>query len=312
MVHMSGCFIQCFDDTTAQELLDEFPEMRHRFTERQTRSIMNFFKQLLDVNSKDKNQCWGHVSCTLSELQRDHHHTLMRVEDRIGYHEAFMGWYNHTPLNKRMMISASVGLMIMVNLEEDDKYMLVVLYNPRRRSKAHRLMEKQKKQEKYDSMHFQESIKRGIDEVGWPFSFQPWFDALFVSQKAFPDPCTVVAGSLGLGTDPDFIWWEHGHKDWTSFIQFKSPMSHVDAYFWVEDEHGRIYDVLRPAIKATLLAMGLRLPNETFPRAVLGETYEEMARQGIHYLSASAETQHLLIETVKRVNKDVVRDFGLH
>ena len=130
----------------------------------------------------------------------------------------------------------------------------------------------------------------------------------------------LVVGSLGIGKRQPF--WEWGGPKYTSldhFLRFEGTLTMLlqdassnnirvmtenvvipcDAYMWVEDDAGRIYDVI--SCDKIAVAKNLRKSiGIQRPRMLHGLSYSEAQALGFHYLPAPAEVQPLLIDVMMR------------
>lgn len=312
MPNVRGAFLtidaSSIDSTTAQELIDEDDEFRTVLNTRQMKHCLTFLQSIRKQHDLPggENRCWGHIRTSKSELNKPYVEALVRAEDRIGYYEAFQGWRTHFGESLRMNMAMHNGVMIMIDLETGrDEFMLFVLADATSHSRLYRVMKSEKPQNSFDDIlkAYDDSINQGFEYM---WTQHAWMD-VFMNKKiwSYYDDFKVVAGSLGFG-NPPHIWWEHGNEEWETLVQFRSPVCGIDCHFWLEDTHGHVWDVLRPCTLAVLLSTGIRLPNETFPRALSGVSKERLRQEGIHYLPAPEETQPLLIQTVRRINKNIL------
>lgn len=311
-----GCFISnVTDETTPEQLLELYSDLRELFTLRQMTSCLNFFKQAISIHRKHEDQCWGGVVSSLSTLD-DHHHTVLRMEDRIGAFDGFQGWQKMRSLQQRQMLATRCGLMMLIDLE-DGTFLFLVLAHRSEKSVLYRLMTHTTNPMTETSMDdILERIHHHVKHytcIPYFFSNQPWFDAMFNASRGIYDedgagssrliPVRAVCGSLGMTMHPEFTWYEYGDPSWTSFVQFKSPAMHIDAHFWTEDDQGRVYDVARDLLRIPLLSNGIRLPKESFPWAIHGKTKDELKNEyGLVYVPAPVETQTLILTSVRRLN----------
>lgn len=310
-----GCHAFIDENTTPKSLLIKYPEISGSLAESHLRGCLFYLRKLLIINSNDKEKCWGHLSVPLTDLGRPEPQctSSMAVKDRIGLHENFKGWRRHFPvLYVRQELAARCGVMLMIDLEDDDRFLLMVLAQNHRDSKFIKKYTTTLENQAKVSKDIQGSLLKAILEIGIPYTFHPWFDVFFKKHNFYKNKeMKVVAGSLGLGEDEEDIWWEHGHKDWATFAQFTDSPLELDAYFWLEDQDEKVYDVLRPELECALLHTGIHLQDETFPRAINGETRAEMKTKGIHYIPAPEMTQTLLIRKIRDLNKPTLIAMGL-
>eukprot|EP00890_Picochlorum_soloecismus_P001034 jgi/Picsp_1/1931/NSC_05397-R1_---NA--- len=308
---VSRCYALVDDNPTPRALLKD-PEVSGPLSENDVKGCLFYLKKVITMNSKDKEKCWGHLSVSLTGLGQPDPQCSMAVKDRIGYHEDFKGWRSHFSLYVRQELASRCGIMLMIDLEDDHRFSLMVLAQNHRDSKFIRKSRRTGENQGKVSKDIQGALRRTMLEIGIPYTFHAWFDVFFKKAKFYKiTSMKVVAGSLGLGEDEDDIWWEHGDKDWTTFAQFTNTALELDAYFCLEDQDEKVYDVLRPELECALLHTGVHLQNESFPRAVNGETRAEMKSRGIHYIPAPEMSQTLLIHNIRGLNKPTLIAMGL-
>jgi len=308
---VSACYALTDENITPRELLKD-PEVSGPLSENHAKGCLFYLKKLLNINFKDKEKCWGHLSVSLTELGQLEPRCTMVVKDRIGCHDDFKGWRSHYSLFVRQQLASRCGIMLMIDLEDDNRFFLMVLAQNHRDSKYIRKFRTTVENQGKVSKDIQGALLKTMLEIGVPYTFHPWFDVFFKKANFYKNiRMKVVAGSLGLGEDEDDIWWEHGHKDWTTFAEFTNTPLEIDSYFWLEDQDEKVYDVLRPELECALLHTGIHLQNETFPRTVNGETRAEMKSKGIHYIPAPEMTQTLLIHKIRDLNKPTLIAMGL-
>lgn len=111
---------------------------------------------------------------------------------------------------------------------------------------------------------------------------------------------TMVLGSLGVGImgdekkDTD-VWWEFGSKHFTRAKQFTPRSGSIDAHVWLEDAKGNIYDFVPHNL---IWIAGFRGVAIDFKQDEIfeGVSKDQLAKKGLHYLSASAEIQQVLLK----------------
>ena len=110
----------------------------------------------------------------------------------------------------------------------------------------------------------------------------------------------LVVGSLGIGTQAPF--WEWGGPEYQSLEQFLQPIqgdSACDAYMWVQDEAGLIYDVVNQ-YKIDVADIQSKVILTRLPQMLHGVSYAEAERLGFHYLPAAADLQIPLKDAMMR------------
>ena len=111
---------------------------------------------------------------------------------------------------------------------------------------------------------------------------------------------SLVVGSLGIGTRAPF--WELGGPEYQSLQQFLRPIPRAttsDAYMWVQDEAGRIYDVVNQ-YKIDVANLRGKVIRIRRPQMLHGVSYAEAKRMGFHYRPAPAHIQQPLKEAMMR------------
>jgi hypothetical protein len=315
-MNVEGVFVTNIDPKSRADVEHVHTLLRAKLTDVQINHALSHFKNVLKIYSRDPDKCWGYTSVKASELESGHLHVLLRMGDRIGFHEAFDGWRDHMNMTmmQQFMMSLRVGLMMLIDTEQlcrengSPMYTLLVFTHKTKESKHARLCRERQIQLQKDMSDMFGCLEKTASEFGMPYSGLPWWDSFYKQKYMYPN-LRIAAGSLGVGFG-DHVYWEHGDKDWTRLNQFVCPRQGVDAYFWLEDKDGKIFDVLRPNLLSSVLATGYRLDNETFPRIIDGKSIEEMKEQGIVYVPASRFVQDLLIQKVKHINKDFLSQIG--
>ena len=129
----------------------------------------------------------------------------------------------------------------------------------------------------------------------------------------------LVVGSLGIGKREPF--WEWGGPDYASLEQYincegtvttvfhdglgnlsaltQNVIIPCDAYMWVEDDAGLIYDVISRD-KIHVAKTFCKLIDIHRPRMLRGVSYSKAKAMGFHYLPAPAEVQALLTNVMMR------------
>lgn len=113
----------------------------------------------------------------------------------------------------------------------------------------------------------------------------------------------VVAGSLGVGVDKN-PWFEYGGSDFKNVCQFiASPFTHApagafDCHVWVEDQEGRIYDIITPYLREVASFHGKKF--RVKDAMIQGETREALAAMGLHYIIAPGIASDALIAVMGR------------
>ena len=110
----------------------------------------------------------------------------------------------------------------------------------------------------------------------------------------------LVVGSLGIGQRAPF--WEWGGPEYQSLEQFLRPVQGVstsDAYMWVQDEAGLIYDLVNQ-YKIDVAAVHGKILRTSRPQMLRGVSNAKAKRLGFHYLPAPAEVQESLKDAMMR------------
>lgn len=271
-------------------------------TRTQVETCLLHLKKVLDLHARDPEVCWGYVEATQTELDAGALRP-MATGDRIGMHTAFTMWKDHLPEHMRGMLAMKCGVMVMVQETLDPaKHILFMIAHGPTNSKAYDVMVQMDRDMNLVLNDLQNAVTH-FRCGGLVYTTQPFLDAFYNRKHMYKSlNLSVVVGSLGVkDQNGQPVWWEHGDASWTTLKQFRSNRTLFDAYFWLEDGTGRIYDVLRPGLLGTMLMIGISVPNETFPRLVSGLTRDEMEAQGFLYVPAPKDTQNLILSIVREV-----------
>lgn len=121
----------------------------------------------------------------------------------------------------------------------------------------------------------------------------------------------VVHGSLGIGAGTKNPVYAYGHADWRMAYEFLASkethrmpghpkeLAFVDMHSWLEDDQGRVFDVVSGQIKAISRSYSRRL---VLPEWTVIErmSKDDLIDIGLHYVPAHPSAQPLLDRIVTR------------
>ncbi|KAI8820887.1 uncharacterized protein EV422DRAFT_506606 [Fimicolochytrium jonesii] len=107
----------------------------------------------------------------------------------------------------------------------------------------------------------------------------------------------IVAGSLGIGRTKPFF--EYGGETWTEFHQFNRG-DRVDAHVWLEDENGRVYDIVTMHMCGVASVRGKEFRLQPY-RIIDGMSKQKLCALGLHYVPSTDAIQSLILEKMKSI-----------
>jgi hypothetical protein len=283
--------------------------------------LVHLFRALMKEACRRQNEVsWVRIFCSVDELRADNFMIQAVGRDRmcpmIGVGTTATK-YEKEQLQIRGAVSMHCGLEAFVDLcTPDHRAIAILMVDETQTSRIGRIFADPMFELDLDKKTIARQWLASKAKFTYPWSNHAWFDMVmnYGLDEFRKLGCRPVVGSLGLGmglsmsfsTDPlrvEDIWWEYGNGEWQKFNDFLMDFGGdraIDAHFWLEDEHGNAYDVVRPHVILALLNSGHMLPEENFPLDVSGWTKEQLKAKGFHYVPAPRDTQHLLLSLMIR------------
>lgn len=114
-----------------------------------------------------------------------------------------------------------------------------------------------------------------------------------------------MAGSLGLGFEHEEPWFEYGGRDYEHAWQFLSsqftilPSGRFDCHVWVEDDCGRVYDIVTPHMLNVASLWGKRV-DAAEGAVITGISKGKLAARGLHYLKPTGDASAILLRVMDK------------
>ena len=301
------------EDTTDADFANDPAVCAHLSPPVASRLVAVFRKLMMELREENE-LSWVRVFTNVRDLSDSSRVVRASVSDRmcpmIGVGTVATK-YTTESLRMRGAVATHKGMEVYLDVGTSDvhghpKILVLLMVDTTQLSRFGRI----KCEPTYDLLgHSEDIVLQWFDNRStwtYPWTSHAWFDmAVNAGLQTFRDlGCRPVIGSLGVGIltgapgeYDESVWWEYGNPAWTRFPDFVTLVDgqeNIDAYFWLEDAEGRVYDVIRPRVLLCLLNSGHRVTDESFPMDVSGRTKASLGCMGFHYHPAPDDTQKLL------------------